>query len=65
LNTKRMAFPRFYFLSNDDLLHILIQTKEPTRVQDHMNKCFEGIDKLNFSDEKVILGMYSAMGEYI
>lgn len=30
-----------------------------------MNKCFEGIDKLEFTSDKKIQGMYSSMGEYI
>jgi dynein heavy chain len=49
LEVKRQLFPRFYFLSNDDLLEILGQSRNPEAVQPHMKKCFDNIKSLDMS----------------
>ena len=69
LETKRQVFPRFYFLSNDELLEILGQSKNARAVQPHMRKCFDAIVGLEFGDQPSgaidIFAMISPEGENV
>ncbi|XP_029448950.1 dynein heavy chain 14, axonemal isoform X2 [Rhinatrema bivittatum] len=69
LEIKRMVFPRFYFLSNDELLNILAESKNPDVVQPHLVKCFENIRWLDIQQRgkspPVVVMVRSAEGENV
>lgn len=48
LETKRLAFPRFYFVSSADLLDILSNGNAPELVARHLTKLYDSIAKLIF-----------------
>ena len=53
LETKRLAFPRFYFSSSADLLDILSKGNQPLMVAKHLTKLFDSMAKLVMAkDEK-------------
>uniref|UniRef100_A0A3B5A740 Dynein axonemal heavy chain 11 n=1 Tax=Stegastes partitus TaxID=144197 RepID=A0A3B5A740_9TELE len=77
LETKRLTFPRFYFVSASDLLEIVSKGTQPKQVTRHLLKLFDNIADLRFKDSDrggeggeeegvaVAIGMYSREGEYV
>lgn len=51
--TKRNAFPRFYFLSDDDLLELLGQSSKEHIIQKHIKKLVPGIGRLQMQQKNV------------
>jgi dynein heavy chain 2 len=66
LEEKRSAFPRFYFIGDDDLLEILGQATNPTVIQSHLKKLFAGIHSVTFDEQCTqIIAMKSLAGEVV
>uniref|UniRef100_A0A3B3UDD1 Dynein axonemal heavy chain 11 n=1 Tax=Poecilia latipinna TaxID=48699 RepID=A0A3B3UDD1_9TELE len=76
LETKRLTFPRFYFVSASDLLEIVSKGTQPKQVTRHLLKLFDNIADLRFKDSDetggedddgvaVAIGMYSREREYV
>ena len=63
LNTKRAAFPRFYFKSEQDLLRILGDSN-PLSIQDHLMSMFMACHRFKFAQgSSYIVGMSSPKKE--
>lgn len=67
LESKRNVFPRFFFISDEELLQIL-GSHDPRNVQEHVVKMFDNVNKLNFGTgkaDKSVTGMSSSEGEIL
>ena len=50
LDMKKKKFPRFYFVSNVDLLDILSNGNNPPRITKHLSSCYDALSDLAFKE---------------
>lgn len=68
LERQRQAFPRFYFVGDEDLLEILGNAQDPRQIQRHCGKLFAGIASLQVETTAAqtrIQAMVSKEGEVV
>jgi dynein heavy chain 1 len=67
LERERLSFPRFYFVGDEDLLEIIGNSADTTRVSKHLRKMFAGVASLvtDEEDESNVVGFLSKEGELV
>lgn len=66
LERERMSFPRFYFIGDEELLEIIRNSKNISRLQKHFKKIFVGVSAVILDESSTnILGVSSCEGEEV
>lgn len=66
LERERASFPRFYFVGDEDLLEIIGNSKNISKLQKHFKKMFAGIATVILSEDgNTIYGISSKEGEEV
>jgi dynein heavy chain 1, cytosolic len=65
LERERISFPRFYFVGDEDLLEIIGNSNDTTRVAKHFKKMFAGLSGLIVNEDATIVGITSREGEQV
>jgi dynein heavy chain len=65
LETKQRAFPRFYFVSSNDLLDILSKGRDPQDIEQHFGKVFDNLVKVEWTGPRTFRAMMSRENEKV
>jgi len=52
LETKRLIFPRFYFIAQSELLDLLSKGSQPLLIQKHLPKIFDNIARITYAEDE-------------
>jgi dynein heavy chain len=64
IERKRISYPRFYFLSNDELLEILSKARTPKTLEPYLYKMFEHVEGFAM-DKDQPCGVSNFLGEHL
>jgi dynein heavy chain len=66
VETKRIGFPQLHFISNDELVDLLVKSKEPAAINPFLPKLFDSLHSIEITFDNhgpTITAMFSIEGE--